>query len=151
MNLKLPATTREASSCSSHYNIHTDDTAVSFLATVLFPADHFSCATTSKPNFASFRARDVYESCFIPQHWELRSMLSGFNFSLTWGQRKTSELTSLVYMRCGCTCFAQIKAYYHQPRNLKYKNSCDHYMRFTVEWPCPRMEMERNINFNWWL
>lgn len=66
VNLKLPATTREASSCSSHYNIHTDDAAICVLVTVLFPADHFSCTTTSKPNIASFKARDEYELCFIP-------------------------------------------------------------------------------------
>lgn len=49
MNLKSPATAKNASSCSIHYNIHTDDAVISVLVTVLFPADHFSCAATSKP------------------------------------------------------------------------------------------------------
>lgn len=65
MNLKLPSTMREASSCISHYNIHTDEAAISLRVTVLFPANHFSCTTTSKADIANWKPRDGYESCFI--------------------------------------------------------------------------------------
>lgn len=59
MNLKPPATSRAVSSSSSHCSTPHDDATSAGFVTALFPADLFSSTATSKPNTASFKAREV--------------------------------------------------------------------------------------------
>lgn len=103
MNLKLLGTTAEVSSYPCHNNIHANHAAIHIQATVCFPADHLLCAT--KSNLASFKVRDEQECVSLSKTWNSDLCPIASVFSLVSRQRKMHVLTSLVYMRCGCTSF----------------------------------------------